>query len=119
MKKNVLALLSVIFVIVCFSCGDDEVNPPGPTTNLVTIHDNFFDPPNIIVSIGRPVFWRNEGTTVHTVTSGTPTSNPGKIFESGNLNPANGFQMVFSSPGNYPYFCRIHGASMSGTVTAR
>ena len=118
MKRMTLALC-VLAVVLCFSCGGDDGDPPGPTTNLVTIRDNFYEPANIVVSIGRPVFWRNEGTVIHTITSGTPTSNPGSVFDSGNIAPGGGFQVIFSTPGNFPYFCKLHGVSMTGTVSAR
>lgn len=51
----------------------------------------------------------------HTVTGGAPGA-PSGAFDSGNLNPGQNFQYTFKTPGTFAYFCRIHGASMTGVV---
>src|SRR5881628_2891799 len=108
-----LCTYAVILAIgLIFSCTDNSTNPPTP--NTITIKDNFFDPANLTVAVGRPVVWRHQGSNQHTVTSGTPTINPGALFDSGALNPGGGFQFTFTAPGTYPFFCRIHGIAMTG-----
>jgi plastocyanin len=96
---------------------NDDTN--DGSSNEIRIRDNSFDPPVLTVGLGRTVAWRNEGQNPHTVTSGAPGSNPGALFDSGTLNPPGGFTFTFNETGNYPYFCRIHGSSMSGTIQVR
>lgn len=120
LRKSYYLMLAILVVFGMASCKNDtSVNPPPPSNNTVTIRDNFFDPPDITVAAGRTVVWRHQGTNQHTVTSGTPTSNPGSIFESGTLSSGGGFTFVFNQPGTYAYFCRIHGVNMAGTVTVK
>jgi plastocyanin len=113
-----LLLLLILSFGTLMSCNQDNSTTP-PSNNTIAIKDNFFDPANITVAVGRPVIWRHQGTATHTVTSGTPTSNSGALFDSGALNPGGGFQFTFNSPGTYPYYCRVHGIAMTGTITVQ
>ncbi|MEW6364537.1 MAG: plastocyanin/azurin family copper-binding protein [Acidobacteriota bacterium] len=82
----------------------------------VSGEDNVFAPSTVNISPGDTVRWTMTGNNPHTVTSGTPSSSPGTLFDSGTLTKGQTFQFQFTTPGTYPYFCRIHGAMMSGTV---
>lgn len=114
--RSLIPILAFALTIACLvSCKTDNNNPPA-VNNTVQIKDNFFDPPSLTVAVGRSVVWRHVGTSHHTVTSGTPTNNPGAIFESGELANGGGFTFVFGQTGTYPYFCRIHGINMTGTI---
>jgi plastocyanin len=86
-------------------------------TKSISIGDNFFSPANLTVNVGDTVQWTNNGGLNHTVTSGTPSSSPGSIFDSGSLGRGATFSFRFSTPGSYEYFCRIHGLAMTGTIT--
>jgi len=35
------------------------------------------------------------------------------------LTPQQTFSFTFTVPGSYPYFCEIHGAQMTGTITVQ
>ena len=111
MKKILYVLL---FALLIISCKTDNTNPPA--NNTVTIKDDFFDPAEITVSVGRTIVWKSEGQHQHTVTSGTPTVNPGLLFDSGPINNGEGFTFSLNAPGTYQYFCRVHGINMSGTI---
>jgi plastocyanin len=109
MRSRVIVLLAVA------ACG--ETTPPngGPVeTREVTIVDNAFEPPDIIVREGDTVTWTWAGFDVHTV-----------VFDDGSILPATAravgtHQVVFRIAGTYPYFCSVHGRSvMSGTVEVR
>lgn len=94
------------------------------TERAVTIGDNFFSGPqgsgDITVQAGDTVKWTNNGNNPHTVTSGTDSSAPGALFDSGNLSRGDNFSFRFTNPGEYRYFCRVHGGgTMSGTVTVQ
>ena len=120
MKKfysaSIIAILLGLALI--YSCKSDNSTTPPPE-NTVAIKDNFFDPGSLTVAVGRTVVWRHQGSNQHTVTSGTPTTNPGAVFESGVLTNGGGFQFTFTTPGTYPYFCRVHGVAMTGTITVQ
>ncbi len=72
------------------------------------------------------MLWRNFDTGVHTITQGTCaagicTATPGGF--DGSLQPdqhsfkaGENFNLTFNNTGSFPYFCKIHGAAMKGTV---
>jgi plastocyanin len=82
------------------------------TQSNVSIGDNFFSPAQLTVSVGTTVIWTNNGFSSHTV-----TDNSGSVFDSGILNRGTMFQFRFTTAGSFPYFCRVHGQVMSGTIT--
>lgn len=71
-----------------------------------------FNPVNIHVVPGTTVTWDFYGShTVTSTTAGTP-------FDSGTLSTGT-FTHNFDTAGTYTYYCLIHGAMMSGTVTVQ
>lgn len=84
----------------------------------ISIGDNFYSPQNLNINVGDTVEWVNNGGVAHTVTSGSP-SNAGQVFDSGNLGRGALFSFRFNTAGSFPYFCRIHGSTMSGTITVQ
>lgn len=110
-------LLPLVVVLTLASCNlNQNDTPTGPSNNTIIIRDNSFNPATLTIAVGRVVLWKNEGASQHTVTSGTPTSNPGAIFDSGILGPNGGFTFTFGQAGQYPYYCKVHGVAMVGTV---
>lgn len=91
--------------------------PGGAMMATVSMKNIAFDPKTLTVHAGTTVVWTNEesGAVPHTVTSGTPGA-PSGMFDSGTLNPGQSFQFTFMTPGTVAYFCRIHGAMMTGVV---
>jgi len=95
-----------------------------------------FDPPEITVSVGETVTWRNTSSRGHTVTAYEDGLPDGAAFfasgdfdsESaaregfsdslaGDLSNADTFTHTFEVPGTYPYFCIPHEqAGMVGSV---
>lgn len=108
----IVAILLIIGGV--FSCKNDTSTKPSE--NTVLIKDNFFDPGTLTITAGETVVWRHEGNNTHTVTSGTPTQNPGALFDSGALTSGGGFQFTFTTPGTYAYFDRVYGIAMTGTI---
>jgi plastocyanin len=51
---------------------------------------------------GTWVTWSNDGQDAHTV-----TANDGS-FDSGNLDPSEGFSWFFDQPGTFQYTCTLH-----------
>ena len=116
LRSSYYMLAVLLMVLALVSCSMNDSTPTSTSPNTVIIMDNSFSPQTLAVVVGRLVVWKNEGNNSHTVTSGTPTSNPGSIFDSGILAPGGGFTFAFSQAGQYSYFCKIHGASMSGII---
>ncbi len=73
-----------------------------------------FMPIEVHVGPGATVLWKNSSPLSHTVTADDGA------FDSGMLDPAATFTMVFDAPGSYQYFCQPHGSAglhgMSGTI---
>ncbi len=94
---------------------------PAPQSGqgMVTIQNFMFNPGTITVRVGQQVVWVNNDSAPHTTTSGScsgGTCTPAPGWDSGTLNPGQSFAFTFTSAGTFTYFCRIHGASMQGTV---
>jgi len=61
-----------------------------------------YAPGNRKVAAGTWVTWSNNGQDAHTVTALDGS------FDSGNLDPSEGFSEFFDQPGTFPYFCSLH-----------
>jgi plastocyanin len=61
------------------------------------------------IDVGTWVTWSNAGTDAHTVTAVDGS------FDSGELDPSEGFSWYFDQPGTYDYLCTLH-PWMEGTV---
>ncbi len=94
-----------------------KATPGGGGTNMVSLKNTAYSPRSITVRAGTTVLWENDEASAipHTVTSGAPNT-PSGAFDSGTLNPTQKFQFTFTTPGTFNYFCRIHGAAMTGVV---
>lgn len=65
-------------------------------------------PYEVSIPVGGTVFWNNEDTAAHTVTSGTPNAGPDGIFDSSLFMSGNTFEFTFEEQGEYDYFCMVH-----------
>jgi plastocyanin len=133
------ALLSAVLVLVAVTagCGGSDSGSSsgqsGTTVNVpaskfsnetgkrsvdIAATDNDFTPVYVIVSADTKVTWNNQGRNAHNVVpvdkgsfTGVPTSDfgPGQVYTTS-----------FDTPGDYPYYCSIHGTKnmngMSGVI---
>ena len=77
----------------------------------VSVVDFSYSPKTVTIQAGESVSWSNNGQSPHTVTA------DGGSFDSGNLNPGQGYSHTFSTAGTYAYHCQYHQAQgMVGTV---
>ena len=77
----------------------------------VSVADFSFAPMTVTVHAGDTVSWSNHGPSPHTVTADAGG------FDSGNLNPGQGFSHTFSTAGTFSYHCQYHQSQgMVGTV---
>lgn len=98
-----------------------EEAPPVPlTVNADMVNFRHVD---LALEVGTTVVWTNLDRVQHTVTSGSPSEpEPGSLFDSGAeiedwVVQGETYSFTFNEAGVFPYYCRVHGASMSGTVT--
>jgi plastocyanin len=79
--------------------------------------DQAYDPNPVNVKVGDTVTWTNDDSQIHTVTSGTDSSDPnmGKEFDSSMLSQDQTFSHKFNTAGEFPYFCQLH-PTMVGKV---
>lgn len=123
------ALIPVVFA----ACGggggdsrasDDDAPAADPTT--VTMKLVAYKPEKLTVDVGAKVTWRQTDPGAHTVTSGTVeqggsgvTQQPDDRFDSGNVATGDTYEFTFTEAGTYPYFCRLHPATMRGEIQVR
>ena len=102
------------------------VSPVLAANGEVSIAGKAFTPATIIVNQGDTVTWTVTESIgePHSVTSGTPEDS-GKIFDSGTAGSTNSFKLrdqgatyeyTFDQAGEFPYYCVIHPAEMTGKV---
>ncbi len=124
LHKTAYVLIGPIAIaIMIFACARaiNQTSGSGSngSTTGVTVGDNFYSPANITVTSGSTVTWTWTGANQHTVTSGTPGgTGVGTLFNSP-IQTTGTFVFTFTQTGTYPYFCLIHGAAMTGSVTVQ
>src|SRR5258708_18144509 len=92
--------------------------PVAAAAGDVTVQGFKFAPQSLEVKVGTTVTWTNKDSTVHTVTSGTPSAKDGKF--DGEVQPGGGtFTFTFAQAGTFAFFCQRHPTSMSGTVVVK
>jgi plastocyanin len=72
------------------------------TTNVVTIDNFTFTPPELTVVVGTTVKWVNHDDIPHLVVS------KDKAFRSKALDTDDSFSYTFASAGTFDYFCGLH-----------
>lgn len=112
---------------------DDSVVEPVDTTVppttvartgvviAVTALDNSFRPMSVEAKVGDEVVWENRGRNEHDVLSVEGTLADGTAWgvTVEDFQPGAIFSHVFTEPGEYRYYCTIHGTTdvgMIGTV---
>ena len=126
--SNVLLLIITMSFVLCGANCEGEfpqgVTPPTGGTQTsqnitITIQPgvtglgaNAFGENPLAISTGTMVTWVNGDATPHSIVSTT------NAWDSGALNPGQGFSFTFNGAGTFEYFCGVHGAvSESGTIT--
>jgi plastocyanin len=72
------------------------------TTNVITIDNFTFTPPELTVAVGTTVKWVNHDDTPHLVV------NKDKVFRSKALDTDDSYSFTFTSVGTFDYFCGLH-----------
>jgi plastocyanin len=96
-----MKLLWLSLVLVAASANAKEVE--------VQMKSISFSPKSIDLVVGDTVVWKNISYTDHSAT--------GDQFDTDLVKPkAVSKPVAFTTPGTYPYHCKIHGKSMSAVV---
>ncbi|HEX6067953.1 MAG TPA: plastocyanin/azurin family copper-binding protein [Nitrososphaera sp.] len=82
-----------------------------------------YAPNPIEANVGDTVVWTNKDSTIHTVTSGTPSDGAdgqfGGTAEGPELVFANAqFQHTFDAAGEYDYYCTLHPAMVGKVIVS-
>ena len=80
--------------------------PTGPLQDAKARDDatqSWYEPTEMLLTVGTTVRWHNGGKLPHTV-----TSTDGR-FASGTIEPGQTFEYTFAEPGAYAYYCEYHG----------
>jgi plastocyanin len=105
----IFSLLLGLSLLVAACQPDDAVIPdvPGvPGTGeefTISMSAMAFSPQELTVPAGSTVVWSNTDTMAHTVTADDGS------FDSGILEPGETFNRTFNEPGEYQYYCELHG----------
>ena len=81
-------------------------------TNVITIDNFTFTPPELTVALGTTVKWVNHDDIPHLVV------NKDKVFRSKALDTDDSFSYTFASAGTFDYFCALH-PQMVGKVIVK
>ena len=140
-----LGFILLIGALGLGACGDDDdsgspaaAEPAGDATtttaagtavsapanpNSITIKLIAFRPTELEVAAGTDVTWIQDDVASHTVTSGvvetlggSATAKPDGKFDSGTIKPGENFAFTFREAGDFPFFCSVHPATMTGVV---
>ena len=113
-SKNLLfgilfALISGMAIVACSKSGG--YGSSNSTNNPPTIYmkGSVFSNANLQINQGTMVVWKNDDSTVHTVTAS------GNVFDSGDIQPGGSFSYTFNIIGTFAYHDK-HNSSMSGVV---
>jgi plastocyanin len=135
-RATALALAGTALLLAA-GCGADEqgatADPSGPTTVavpaadfqdatgqeavVVQARDNTFVGQHVTVSPGTEVTFDNRGRNPH---NAVPVEDDAFTeVPTEDLQPGDQVTVAFDEPGDYPYYCTLHGtttAGMTGTV---
>jgi YVTN family beta-propeller protein len=76
---------------------------------LKTMISGFAFAPILTVKAGQTIIWTNNDAVPHTVTSDAG------LWDSGDINPGQSYELTFAKPGTYSYHC-MHHPYMKGVV---
>jgi plastocyanin len=132
--RPLFALAAVsLAVLGLAACGDDDNKTASGDTSTTVPSDGYgatsstakesgdaaatvvakdFSLTSITVTSGKDVYFSNEGSAPHTMTSDDGTS-----FDTGTIQGGGDTEFKAPAPGTYAFHCEIHPAKMKGTLT--
>lgn len=115
-----LPVLILTAALAVPACGDDEgggdaalgddielADRTGEPEVDVAVPDNTFEPAYMTIDVGTTVTWTNEGRNDHNVVPVVADAFEG--VDAADFGPGAEHSATFDEPGDYPYYCSIHG----------
>ena len=90
----------------------DSVAPTGVVVQVIAL-DNSFRPEVVEIAVGDEVRWENRGQNEHDLLY-VETEEWG--VQTADFQPGDVYSRVFGEPGEYRYYCTIHGTADVGMV---
>ena len=110
------------------SSSSDTSAPSGPDLASVTFEDrtgvtevevdaidNAFKPEYVEIKAGTTVTFRNDGRNDHNVIA---TDGNFAAIQADQFEPGTEQTVTFAEPGDYPYYCSLHGTKTKGMIGA-
>jgi plastocyanin len=104
----------VLSAVIAAAAASSSSFAAGPASQEVDIAKFAFVPKEVTVAPGTRVRWTNHDETPHTVTHQAAS----KAFSSPGMDIEDYFEFVFTSEGDFEYFCTVH-PMMTGVVHVR
>lgn len=93
--------------------GKDFVDRTGRKAVTIEAVDNNFEPQYVEVSSGTKVTFTNAGHNRHNVIA---VDDGFSTIETDQFTPDDSVTITFSKPGDYPYYCSLHGTPTKGMI---
>jgi plastocyanin len=107
-----IGLLIVVLASCSGATADRVTGGGGGEPNEIKVANNSYDPASITVARGKTVAWKwVAGSSNHSVTFDDGVTSA--TISSGS------YSRTFDVAGVFPYHCKVHGLSMSGSVTVQ
>lgn len=90
-----------------------SVAPSGEEVEIQAV-DNTFRPEEIEIAAGTAVRWENGGRNDHNIVPVDDTADWGVAVA--DFAPGDVYERVFVTPGEYPYYCSLHGTADFGMI---
>jgi plastocyanin len=127
MRVVACVIAALLTVGALAGCGDDDsdssgvdlsdkefVDETGNDAVTVDALDNNFRPQYVEVSAGTTVTFENRGRNVHNVIPAEEGAF--ETIDAGEFEPEDTGDIVFDEPGDYPYYCSLHGNASAGMI---
>ncbi len=118
-----LAIVRALLIVLALAVGSahaaaQTVDPPaeapvGEQTVRVSLKDNRFRPARITVPAGTTVIWSNDEDDPE---NGHNVISRDYRWASSDFLPGESYQRAFTTPGEYRYFCDLHGGMVGRVI---
>lgn len=94
--------------------GKDFVDQTGTEQVTIEAIDNSFRPEYVEISAGTTVTFENRGRNPHNVLPADEGAFA--AIEAGDFGPGDSGTITFDEPGDYAYYCSLHGTPTAGMI---
>ena len=91
---------------------DEMVDETGKPVVEITAIDNSLEPRYVQVTAGTRIVWKNEGRNPHDILPDVEGAFPGATAAA--MPSGATHTVTLDTPGDYPYYCSLHGTMRNG-----